>query len=121
MGQIFSAPAAGCVIRRNRRLRSRPRRSPNCEPPPTGTPPTSGPPEGSRKTIDHPQVGALTLDCDVLTGSGPDLCIMIYTAEPGTQDAERLALIGVLGTQSLVGESNRLPQLDFDTPTVSPR
>ncbi|MET0704203.1 MAG: helix-turn-helix transcriptional regulator [Mycobacterium sp.] len=59
---------------------------------------------GSRKTIDHPQVGALTLDCDVLTVAGPDLCIMIYTAEPGTQDAERLALIAVLGTQTLASE-----------------
>ena len=29
--------------------------------------------------------------------------IMIYTAEPGTQDAERLALLSVTGTQSLAG------------------
>jgi transcriptional regulator with XRE-family HTH domain len=57
--------------------------------------------EASRKTIDHPQVGALTLDCDVLSVAGSDLRIMIYTAEPGTQDAERLALLGVLGTQEL--------------------
>jgi hypothetical protein len=28
---------------------------------------------------------------------------MIYTAEPGTEDAERLALLTVLGTQALVG------------------
>jgi hypothetical protein len=27
----------------------------------------------------------------------------IYTAEPGTEDAERLSLLAVLGTQSLVG------------------
>lgn len=59
--------------------------------------------EASRKTIDHPQVGALTLDCDLLSVAGSDLRIMIYTAEPGTQDAERLALIAVLGTQALVG------------------
>jgi hypothetical protein len=57
--------------------------------------------EASRKTVDHPQVGALTLDCDVLSVAGSDLRIMIYTAEPGTQDAERLALLGVLGTQEL--------------------
>ncbi|MEV5753179.1 helix-turn-helix transcriptional regulator [Actinoallomurus sp. NPDC052308] len=59
--------------------------------------------EAARKTIDHPQVGALTLDCDVLTVAGSDLHIMIYTAEPGTEDAERLALAIVLGTQALVG------------------
>ena len=56
-----------------------------------------------RKTIDHPQAGILTLDCDVLTVQGSDLRIMIYTAEPGTEDADRLALITVLGTQALVG------------------
>ncbi len=59
--------------------------------------------EASRKTIDHPQVGALTLDCDLLSVAGSDLRIMVYTAEPGTRDAERLALLGVLGTQTLVG------------------
>jgi len=59
--------------------------------------------EASRKTIDHPQAGPLTLDCDVLTVKGSDLHIMIYTAEPGTEDAERLALLTVLGTQALVG------------------
>jgi transcriptional regulator with XRE-family HTH domain len=59
--------------------------------------------EAARKTIDHPQVGPLTLDCDVLTVAGSDLHIMIYTAKPGTEDAERLALLTVLGTQALVG------------------
>ncbi|MFG1807940.1 helix-turn-helix transcriptional regulator [Streptomyces sp. NPDC049040] len=57
----------------------------------------------SRKTVDHPVVGTLTLDCDLLSVEGCDLRIMVYTAEPGTEDAERLALLGVLGTQSLVG------------------
>jgi hypothetical protein len=64
---------------------------------------TVGRHEPSRKTIDHPYVGTLTLDCDVLTVAGSDLRIMIDTAEPGTEDAERLALLTVLGTQELVG------------------
>ncbi|WP_205869326.1 hypothetical protein [Mycobacterium colombiense] len=34
---------------------------------------------------------------------GTDLTIMLYTAEPGTEDAERLALLAVIGAQSLVG------------------
>ncbi|GAA1230423.1 helix-turn-helix transcriptional regulator [Kitasatospora nipponensis] len=59
--------------------------------------------EASRKTVDHPQVGSLTLDCDVLSVAGSDLRIMVYTAEPGTEDAERLALLAVIGTQALVG------------------
>jgi transcriptional regulator with XRE-family HTH domain len=62
-----------------------------------------GRPQAAHKTVEHPQVGPLTLDCDVLTVDGSDLRIMIYTAEPGTQDAERLALLSVVGTQSLVG------------------
>ncbi|WP_269857510.1 helix-turn-helix transcriptional regulator [Streptomyces sp. RPT161] len=59
--------------------------------------------EAAHKTIDHPHVGPVTLDCDVLTVTGSDLRIMIYTAEPGTEDAERLALLTVFGTQSTVG------------------
>jgi transcriptional regulator with XRE-family HTH domain len=64
---------------------------------------TVGHHEPSRKTVDHPYVGTLTLDCDVLTVAGSDLRIMIDTAEPGTADAERLALLTVLGTQELIG------------------
>ena len=58
--------------------------------------------DASRKTVDHPKVGAVTLDCDVLRVEGSDLRIMIYTAEPGSQDSERLELLAVLGTQTLV-------------------
>lgn len=59
--------------------------------------------EAARKTIDHPQVGALALDCDILTVAGSDLRVMIYTAEPDTENAERLAPLIVLGTQTLIG------------------
>jgi transcriptional regulator with XRE-family HTH domain len=55
-----------------------------------------------RKVIDHPAVGLITLDCDTLIVALDDLRITVYTAEPGTEDAERLALAVVLGTQSLV-------------------
>jgi transcriptional regulator with XRE-family HTH domain len=57
---------------------------------------------GRHKTIDHPAVGHITLDCDTLVVAADDLRIMIFTAEPGTEDAERLALATVLGTQSLI-------------------
>ncbi|TCK65665.1 helix-turn-helix transcriptional regulator [Curtobacterium sp. PhB136] len=57
-----------------------------------------------RKVIDHPAVGRITLDCDSLVVAPEDLCILAYTAEPGTVDAERLALAIVLGTQSLAEE-----------------
>ncbi|MEV4259554.1 helix-turn-helix transcriptional regulator, partial [Spirillospora sp. NPDC049652] len=59
--------------------------------------------EVHRKIIDHPRVGAVELDCDVFTVMGADLRVMLFTAEPGTEDAEKLALLNVLGTQSLTG------------------
>lgn len=58
--------------------------------------------QSRRKDIDHPAVGQITLDCDVLLVATDDLRIMVYTAEPGTEDAERLAFAIVLGTQTLV-------------------
>lgn len=56
---------------------------------------------GRHKVIDHPDVGHITLDCDTFVVAADDIRIMIYTAEPGSEDAERLALAIVLGTQSL--------------------
>jgi transcriptional regulator with XRE-family HTH domain len=63
-------------------------------------PPLSDP--SKHKTVDHPAVGRITLDCDTLVVALDDLRIAVYTAEPGTEDAERLALAVVLGTQTLV-------------------
>lgn len=66
----------------------------------------SDPPPAERsrhKIIDHPLVGPITVDCDTLIVAGDDLRIMVYTAEPGTEDAERLALAVVVGTQALIG------------------
>ncbi|BCJ49842.1 transcriptional regulator [Actinoplanes sp. NBRC 14428] len=60
------------------------------------------PDPSKRKLIDHPAAGRLTLDCDALLVAQDDLRITVYTAEPGTEDAERLALAIVLGTQTLV-------------------
>jgi transcriptional regulator with XRE-family HTH domain len=64
--------------------------------------PPPAPDRSRRKVIDHPSVGRLTLDCDTLTVAFDDLRILVYSAEPHTEDAERLALAIVLGTQSLV-------------------
>jgi hypothetical protein len=58
--------------------------------------------QSRHKIIDHPSVGLIALDCDTLIVAGDDLRIMVYTAEPGTEDAERLALAVVLGTQALI-------------------
>ena len=66
----------------------------------------SSPQDQSRhKIVDHPDVGLIALDCDALIVAGDDLRITVYTAEPGTQDAERLAQAVVLGTQALIDQS----------------
>lgn len=54
------------------------------------------------KVIDHPSVGRIAVDCDTLLVAGDDIRLMVYSADPGSPDAERLALAIVLGTQSLV-------------------
>ena len=59
--------------------------------------------DSSHKTIDHPQLGLLSLDCDLLRVDCSDLRIMVFTAEPGSEDAEKLALLSVIGTQSMAG------------------
>lgn len=54
-----------------------------------------------RKTLIHPEVGRLTVDCDILSVHGSDLRIVIFSAEPGTHDAETLDLAVVIGLQEM--------------------
>jgi transcriptional regulator with XRE-family HTH domain len=51
------------------------------------------------KRFIHPLVGALTLDCQVLTAENLTERLVVYTAAPGSEDADRLQLLGVVGTQ----------------------
>lgn len=58
------------------------------------------PSERSRhKFIEHPTVGRIGLDCDTVIVADDDLRIMIYSAEPDSDDEQRLALALALGTQ----------------------
>jgi transcriptional regulator with XRE-family HTH domain len=52
-----------------------------------------------RKTIRHPDIGDVTVDCDVLSDSDTDLKIVIYTAAPGSEDAIKLDLALVAGVR----------------------
>ncbi|GAB2471792.1 helix-turn-helix domain-containing protein [Jatrophihabitans fulvus] len=54
----------------------------------------------SRKTVTRTPVGPVTVDCDVLTAPGTDVRIVVYTAEPGSEDALRLDLLRVTGLQA---------------------
>ncbi|PKV94220.1 helix-turn-helix protein [Amycolatopsis echigonensis] len=48
-----------------------------------------------QKTIYHPDVGEIRLDCDVLLAPGADLRMVTYTAATGTTDAGKLDLLRV--------------------------
>jgi transcriptional regulator with XRE-family HTH domain len=52
-----------------------------------------------RKTIRHPDIGDITVDCDVLNDSDTDLKIVIYTVAPGSEDATKLDLALVAGVR----------------------
>jgi transcriptional regulator with XRE-family HTH domain len=57
---------------------------------------------GDVKTIEHPEVGSVALDCDVLLVPGIDLRIVTYTAAAGTSEAGKLDLLRVTrGTTEL--------------------
>ncbi|MFJ5222489.1 helix-turn-helix domain-containing protein [Streptomyces sp. NPDC088400] len=45
---------------------------------------------GDRKTVEHPLVGDIVLDLDILVAAGTDLRIVTYTAEAETTDAEKV-------------------------------
>ncbi|MEU9390660.1 helix-turn-helix transcriptional regulator [Streptomyces sp. NPDC048324] len=53
------------------------------------------------KTFDHPLVGPVTVNCDVLDITDRDQHVVIYTATPGTPSAEALRLLSVVGTQRM--------------------
>ena len=55
--------------------------------------------QSARKRVEHPVVGTMTLDSDVLSAPGSDMHVITYSAEPATTDASRLDLLRVLGTE----------------------
>lgn len=56
---------------------------------------------GARVTLDHPVVGKLQLDREKLAVAGTDgIMLVIYHAQPGTESAERLALLGSVTSPS---------------------
>ena len=59
------------------------------------------------KAFHHPVVGAITVDCDTLALTDSDQHLVLYSAPPGSPDADALALLSVLGP-------------DFDTDSRSP-
>lgn len=60
-----------------------------------------------RKRFLHPTVGLLELDCEVLLTPEHDQRLILHTAPPGSETAEKLELLRVIGLQRLVPETTR--------------
>lgn len=58
----------------------------------------SFPPE---KHLDHPEVGAMDLYCQTLLDGGSGQALLVFTAAPGSESHDRLALLNVIGRQLL--------------------
>jgi hypothetical protein len=52
------------------------------------------------KTLVHPELGPIELDCQVLFTEDQSQCLLVLTAPPRSEGAEKLALLGVIGTQA---------------------
>ncbi len=52
-----------------------------------------------RKTLVHPELGEMQLDCQVLHSEDRGQRLLVFTATPGTVDAHRLELLAVVGSQ----------------------
>ncbi|GAB3228324.1 helix-turn-helix transcriptional regulator [Kineococcus gypseus] len=53
------------------------------------------------KTFRHPEVGSVTVDCDTLLLPDRDQQLVLYTAVPGSRDAEALELLRMVVSGSL--------------------
>ncbi|MBB4926247.1 helix-turn-helix transcriptional regulator [Kitasatospora kifunensis] len=53
------------------------------------------------KAFQHPVVGPITLNCDVLEIPDRDQQMVLYTAAPGSPSEEALRLLAVIGTQRM--------------------
>ncbi|GAA2307387.1 helix-turn-helix transcriptional regulator [Streptomyces kunmingensis] len=53
------------------------------------------------KTFEHPAVGPVAVNCDILDITDRDQRVVIYTAAPGSPSEEALRLLSVIGTQRM--------------------
>ena len=56
-------------------------------------------PQHSRMRVQHPNIGPILLDCEILLTPNEDQRLQIFTAPPGTSDIDQLELLRVVGTE----------------------
>ncbi|SFF60942.1 helix-turn-helix transcriptional regulator [Curtobacterium sp. YR515] len=52
------------------------------------------------KTFVHPELGRITVDCQVLHTTSQTQALLLFTAPTGSEDAQKLELLGVVGQQT---------------------
>lgn len=57
------------------------------------------------KRIQHPELGIISVQCQHLFDREQSQSLLIFTATPGTPDAEKLQLLSVIGAQQLTEQS----------------
>jgi hypothetical protein len=53
------------------------------------------------KRYRHPVVGELELYCELIDNRDQQQTLIVFTAEPGSESAEKLRLLSVLGSQAM--------------------
>ncbi|MDT7620069.1 MAG: hypothetical protein QOD82_2004 [Pseudonocardiales bacterium] len=54
-----------------------------------------------QKKLLHPEIGLITLQCQMLLDPDQSQSLLVFTATPGTEDHEKLQLLSVIGGQRL--------------------
>ncbi|HEY0696742.1 MAG TPA: helix-turn-helix transcriptional regulator [Micromonospora sp.] len=56
------------------------------------------------KRIVHPELGVIELHCQILVADNEAQRLLVFTAAPGSEAAEQLSLLSVIGRQRMTGE-----------------
>ena len=59
------------------------------------------------KTIVHPELGDIELDCQILFTQNQAQALLVFTASPGTEGHEKLQLLSVIGAQQFGPDPDR--------------
>ena len=59
------------------------------------------------KRLQNPEVGVLTLQCQLLHDHDQGQSLLVYTATPGSESYQKLQLLSVIGNQRITSEADR--------------
>jgi hypothetical protein len=58
-------------------------------------------PQEDHKTLVHPRIGPIPVDCEILATADANQRLIILSAQPGSESYGKLKLLGVLGDQEV--------------------